>query len=311
MRFLKSLVLIALSLMPVSALAQTTEVTLATATPGGGFTLFGERAAAVINAVDSTLSVRPVNTKGSAENIELLERGQFDIALVAGVPAYEALAGIDRARSDLKIIAAMYSSPGMFVVRGDSNAKAVSDLVGKPIAWGTPDSGLTLMARYIMEGLGFDRDKDFAPRFLEKAGDGPALVMNGEVAALWGGGIGWPGFTRVMENGGRFIGFTQEEVQRVNRLHPFLKPMTVPAGSYKGQTDPVSSIGSWSFILARSDLPDETAYRLAKALHRGNAQLAEALPQARETTPENTKAAAPDEAHIHPGVRRYLREIGL
>jgi hypothetical protein len=35
------------------------------------------------------------------------------------------------------------------------------------------------------------------------------------------------------------------------------------------------------------------------------------LAQARETTPQNTAAAAPRPELIHPGVQKYLREIGL
>jgi hypothetical protein len=39
--------------------------------------------------------------------------------------------------------------------------------------------------------------------------------------------------------------------------------------------------------------------------------LAQRLPQARETTAANTVAAAPRPELIHPGVLRYVREIGL
>lgn len=297
--------------MSVPAHSQKTIVSLATATPGGGFPLFGDNAAAVMNETDPTLDVRTHNSKGSAENIGLLESDKIDIALVAGEPAYEAFMGIGRPATPNKIIAAIYSSPGMFAVRGDSPARAVRDLAGKPIAWGTRASGLTLLGRYVMDGLGFDREKDFSPVYLDKAGDGPEMVADGRVAALWGGGIGWPGFTAVMKAGGRFIGLTPDEVERVNAKHNFLKPITVPAGTYEGQKEPVSSVGSWSFILSRASLPDDVAYRLAKSLDQGHAALVKRLDQGRETTPQNTFAAAPRPCHIHPGVMRYLREIGI
>ncbi len=283
---------------------------LATATKGGGFELYGSNAAKVINATDPSLKVLDENTKGSLENIGLLAQGKFDIGLVQGVAAYEAFEGVGQEPVDLKVIAAIYSSPGMFVVKGDSPAMSVKDLVGKPIAWGTKTSGLTLMADYIMDGLDLDRDKDFEPRFLKKAGDGPPLVLSGEVAAFWGAGIGWPGFKRVMKAGGRFIGFSPEEVKAVTAKHDFLKPMTVPAKSYEGQDEAVQAIGVWSFILSRPDLPNDAAYKLAKALHAGQGTLAEVLPQAKETTPQNTKAAA-NPKHIHPGVQKYLDELGL
>ena len=292
-------------------MAEPTRVTLATATPGGGFPFFGDNAAAVINETDPTLSVVTQNTKGSSENISLLNDRKIDIALVAGEPAYEAFQGVGQPKTTALVIQAIYSNPGMFAVRGDSPAKSLRDLVGKPVAWGTRASGLTLLGRYVTDGLGLDHEKDFEPHYLDKAGDGPLMVADGRVAALWGGGIGWPGFTAVMQAGGRFVGLTPDEVAKVSAKHNFLKPITVPAGAYPGQKDAVNSVGSWCYILARTDLPDDTAYRLAKALHQGHAALVKRVDQGRETTPQSTLNAAPSAAQIHAGVQKYLREIGV
>jgi TRAP-type uncharacterized transport system substrate-binding protein len=68
-------------------------------------------------------------------------------------------------------------------------------------------------------------------------------------------------------------------------------------------------VGSWSFVYARSDLPEETAYRLARALHKAEGALGTRLAQAKESTAAHTAAAA-DPALLHPGVARYLREAG-
>lgn len=85
----------------------------------------------------------------------------------------------------------------------------------------------------------------------------------------------------------------------------------VPANSYPGQTADLVSVGSWSFILARPTLPDEVAYRVTRALHRGEPALGARLPQARETTAANTVLAAPSPDRLHPGTCRYLAELGL
>jgi hypothetical protein len=133
------------------------------------------------------------------------------------------------------------------------------------------------------------------------------------VAALWGGGIGWPGFAAVAKSdgGARFIFPSADEIARIQAKHAFLKQLTVPAGSYPGQATPIVSVGSWSFVMAAPSLADDVAYRFAKALHRGESALATRLPQARETTAANTVAATPRPDLIHPGVQRYLREVGL
>ena len=290
-----------------------TTVTLGTATPGGGFPVYGQAVADTINEVDATLDVRPRNTKGSTENVPLLEAGSLDLALVQGEVVHEALTGVGRAPADLRVLAAMYSTPGMFVVRADAPYRSIDDLKGRPVAFGARGSGLIILARYVLDGLGLDRDRDFQAVLLDAAGDGPAMVIDGRAAALWGGGIGWPGFTAVARGpaGARFLVPDLDGIQRIQRKHPFLKLMLVPAGSYPGQSTELHSVGSWSFIMARPTLADEVAYRLARALHRGEAALGARLAQARETTAANTVAAVARPELLHPGVRRSLVEAAL
>src|SRR5712672_1362415 len=84
-----------------------TTISLGTATPGGGFPLYGNAFAEVMNDADKTLAIEPRNTKGSNENIPLLEAGELDLALVAGEPSYEAFMGIGRPRTKLKILTAL------------------------------------------------------------------------------------------------------------------------------------------------------------------------------------------------------------
>jgi uncharacterized protein len=282
-------------------------IVLATATPGGGFPLYGGVVAEAVNAVDPSLQVECRNTKGSTENVPLLEAGQVDLGLVTGEVAIEPFGR----NSGLRIVTAMYSTAGMFVVRGDSPARSIADLKGKPVAFGAAGSGLVVLARSVLDGIGLDMERDFQAIYLERAGDGPQMVLDGRAAALWGGGIGWPGFAAVAAAGGRFIAPGPGEIARIRAKHAFLKPLTVPGGAYPGQGEPIHSVGSWSFVLARPGLSDETGYRLAKALHAAAATLAAKLDQAKETTAANTAAAAPDSALIHPGVARYLREIGV
>jgi TRAP transporter TAXI family solute receptor len=290
-----------------------TAISLGTATPGGGFPVYGNALAEIMNAADPALPIEPRNTKGSSENIPLLEAGSLDIALVAGEPSYEAFMGIGRPAARLKILTAMYSSPGMFVVRADSPYRTIRDLAGKPVAFGARGSGLPILSRYMLDGIGLKQDEDFQSIYLDRAGDGPAMVLDGRAAALWGAGIGWPGFATMATSpgGARFIAPDAGEIARIRAKHAFLKPLTVPAGSYPNQTAPIDSVGSWSFVLTRENLPDDVAYRLARTLHGVEAALCRKLPQACETTAGNTVAAAIKPELIHPGVMKYFREIGV
>ena len=98
---------------------------LGTATPGGGFPVFGAAYAETLSAQEPRLKIETRNTKGSTENVPLLEAGKLDLGLVAGELASAALA---KPGTQLRIVAAMYSSPGVFVVKADSPVRRIADL---------------------------------------------------------------------------------------------------------------------------------------------------------------------------------------
>ncbi len=287
-----------------------------TATPGGGFPAYGWPYAEVLNAADATLGIEPINTKGSTENVVAIEQNQMDLGLVTGEVTYEAIKGIGMpAAKNLRIVNATYSQAGMFMVPANSPYHTIADLKGKPIVWGAATSGFIVLARYVMDGLGLDFQKDFQPHLLNSAGEGPAMVLDGRAAAMWGGGIGWPPFAAIANGSGsggaRFIGPSDDEITRIMARHSFLKATSMPAHSYAGQGASVQSVGSWPFVLARASLPDAVAYKLARALHQSEAVFGKRLAQAVESTLANTLAAAPSRDLIHPGVLQYMQEAGL
>lgn len=277
---------------------------LGTATPGGGFPLYGDAFAEVVNAQDPTLGVQPRNTKGSGENVPLLEEGKLDIALVAGEFVNAALAKSD---TRLRIITAIYATPGMFIVPADSPIRKIADLKGRAVVLGAQASGITLLGRNVLDFLGIE----VQPIYLEKVADGPPMLADARAAALWGAGVGWPAFIAIAKAGGRFVVPDANEIRAILARNPGLQAVTLPAGSYPGQNAPLPSVGAWSYVLANEALQEETAYRLGRAIHKGEGAFAARLEQARQTTMANTLAAAPRRELIHPGVLRYLREAGI
>ena len=277
---------------------------LGTATPGGGFPIYGDAFAEIVNAQEPRLRIEPRNTKGSNENVPLLEANKLDIALVAGEIASAALAKSD---TPLRIITAIYSSPGVLMVRGDSPYRSLGDLRGKTVVLGAQASGITALGRTVFDALGID----IKPITLDKVADGPLMLQDGRADALWGAGVGWPAFTALAKSGARFIAPDAGQIATILRKNPALQPVTLPAKSYPGQEAALPSVGSWSYVLAKPALTDDVAYLLARAIHRAEAKFAARLEQARETTMANTVAAAPRTELIHPGVRRYLAEAGL
>ena len=125
-------------------------------------------------------------------------------------------------------------------------------------------------------------------------------------------GLRWPGFVEIAGRplGARFIVPNAEEIARIRGKYPFLDKLTVPAGLYPGQYDPLDTVGAWSFILARPDLDDSIGYRMAVALYKVE-RTGVLTRQLAQTTARNTLAAIKSVDELQPGVLRYYREIKL
>lgn len=270
--------------------------TLATATPGGGFPAFGATFAAGIHRADPELTIETRASAGSVENLDLLRAGRVDLGLVQGEYAYPAF---DEANG-ITVLAPMYPTPGLFVVPAASPVRSVADLRGRTVVLGTHQSGLTAMGRRALSASGIDPERDIHPILLDRAGDGPGLVRNGRAAALWGGGLDWPGFAALARDpgGARFFGPSDAGIARLAQPGGAMKRLVVPAGSFPGQVSPIETIGSWSFILARAGFDADAAYRIVRALARDGAA---------ETDPKNLIGLVPAD-RINTGTARFLRE---
>jgi TRAP transporter TAXI family solute receptor len=292
-----------------AAVAQTASLLLGTTPDGGGFAPYSVALIETLKSIDRDLELRPVDTGGSTDNAARLLAGSIDIGLVSGEVFDESE---QRARGRLKIVSAMYFTPGMFAVLGNSPLRTISHLRDKPIVWQPRGSGSAVQARYVMHGLGLDIDRHFSAIYPANFADGPKYVFDGSAAALWASGLRLPSFVRIAEHplGVRFIVPNAEEIARIRAAHPFLVPLTVPRGTYPGQIEPIATIGSASFIAARPDLDEALVHRLAAALHKIE-RFAGRPTYLAQTTAANTLVSVESLDELHPGALRYFREAGI
>ena len=296
---------------PASALGQQLTIRMGTATEGSGFYAYSVALLDALKAVDPILEIKAEQTKGSTENAQGLQSGDLDMGLVGGEAMHEWLSA-NRNAPPLRIVSAVHSAHGMFCVRADTRYRSIADLKGRPVVWGPRGGGSAVQARYVMDGMGLDMDRDFQAIYPENFTDGPYMVLESRAAAIWGSGLRWPGFVEIAGRplGARFIVPNAEEIARIRGKYPFLDKLTVRAGLYPGQYDPLDTVGTWSFILARPDLDDSVGHRMAVALYKVE-RTSGLTRQLGQTTARNTLAAIKSVDELQPGVLRYYREIKL
>jgi hypothetical protein len=178
------------------------EVRFGTSTAGGGFAPYAAALIDALKSVDPILDIKPINTKGATDNAERLQRGDLDIGLVSGEVMHEWLSEHPD-QPKLRVISVIYSTPGIFAVRPDTRYHRIRDLLGRSIVWNPRGTGSAVQARYVMQGLGLDMDRDFDPIYPESFADGPTMVIERRAAALWGQRLPLAGLHRAHQPAGR------------------------------------------------------------------------------------------------------------
>lgn len=81
---------------------------------------------------------------------------------------------------------------------------------------------------------------------------------------------------------------------------------TIQPGIYKGVTSPVRTLGDYTSIVIRKDLPESLVYELSKSLWQNKQSLTEAVKDMRELTPE---IALPTGLPSHPGSEKFWKSV--
>ena len=136
----------------------------------------------------------------------------------------------------------MYSTPGMFVVRADAAYRRSTISRAGRSRSGRAGSGLVILARYVLDGLGLDLERDFQAVYLDARATARPWSWTARPPRCGAAASAGPASPRWREApaGARFIAPDLDGIRRIQAKHPFLKPMTVPAGPYPGRR-PTSS----------------------------------------------------------------------
>jgi len=105
------------------------------------------------------------------------------------------------------------------------------------------------------------------------------------------------------------ISLSPEQIDAIRKAMPEISTSKIAAGTYRSLEKDYSTIGMFNFVVGRTDLPDDLAYQLVKAVHENQPRLVKTHPAASGVLPQNVEKNT--FLPFHPGAVRYYREIGM
>jgi TRAP-type uncharacterized transport system substrate-binding protein len=287
------------------------------------------------------VTVKTLPLGSPVASVEAIQRGDADLGVVFADAAYAAYSNQsdDEAasagnggggRSRLRAISTLHVAPLLLLVRADSNIHSVRDLRdhvvrltaqtpedprfggGWPVPPGLvpltpgPPIRVTTISQLLLLSYGVN-PADL--RWRQVLGQAEALnaLRDGTLDAM---------FMTVYDTqvvagipqGVRLIPFEGPSVDRLRSEYSFMRPITVPAGTYPEQTKALHTVGVDVLLICRSDLEEALVYELTRAHLL-------ALPRVWTTVatqpPPDLERAAATPIPLHDGAARFYREWEL
>ena len=299
------------SLLAVGCAPRTQFITVATGGTGGPYNIIGSRMAELLNANIRGVQASATVTTASVVNATMLQEKRADIALAMNDVIFYATSGTEMftAKHDnIAGIAALYPNFVQVMVRADSPVQTIADLRGRRVGVGAMGSGTEVNARQILAAHGITYN-DLRADYLSYA-ESAEGIRNGTVDAVFLTS-GLPN-SSIMETATtmdvRFIPIDPSVITELAKQFPFYFSIDIPAGTYRGQTEPVRTAAVTTLLVVRRDLPDTLVYNITKTVFDNLTTLGDAHAAARQISLDRVRVGLP--IPMHPGAERYFRGKG-
>lgn len=248
-------------------------------------------------------------TKGSVENLNLIQGGKGEVAFTLGDSLAAAVAGSADAGfkgplDKVQTIGAIYPNYVQVVASQESGIKTLADLKGKRLSVGAPKSGTELNARAILSAAGMSYDDLGKVEYLDFA-QSVELMKNRQLdATLQSAGLGVASIRDLAASVPIVVIAVPAEVTE-KMGQPFFSA-TIPANTYEGQGEDVTTVAVPNFLVTRADLQEDLVYKITQAIYDNLPELQAAHAAAKGIALD--KAAKGSPAPLHPGAAKYFTE---
>lgn len=219
-------------------------------------------------------------SEGSVANASRLQAGRLDFGLVQSDVAQLLYSGMVGEgffpNRELRGVASLWPEAVHLLTLKGSGIQRLRDLAGRPVAVGQRGSGSRINA--VLIGLATRLDAEQLPDIREiSLARAIAQLESGEVDALFlTEAIPAPSIQALAAKRDdlRFVSIPLDLFAKLAESHFLYYPMTVPAKTYPGQTEPFTTLGLAAALITHARVEDEKVEQMLDLLLTGGDELA-------------------------------------
>ena len=292
-------------------------ITVLTGPTSGIYFLIGGAFSKVVGEMGYKTSATA--TGATAENINAILTGKGEMAIamsdsvIQAVEAFGAYQGKPKAEN-LRAMMGLWPNVCQIVTTKDSGITKFTDLKGKRVGVGAPNSGVELNARMMFEAHGMTY-KDAKVDYLSY-GEAIDQIKNGQCdVAFVTSGLG---NATIKELGTAkeivFVPVEGEALKKLTAKYPFYVEWKIPKETYGTKVD-TTTAAVMNIMLVSKNLSDDVVYDLLTGIYsqKGLETIGASHATAkREIKPETAlRGIKGTSVKLHPGAEKYYKEKGM
>jgi TRAP transporter TAXI family solute receptor len=288
-------------------------LTLGTGAVGGSWFPMGAVVASIINENVEGIRIAPT-VGGAVSNLKKVDAGEELQMAITNAPTdmngWNGQAPFERQYRNARGLWMNYPEIGHIYTLAEANIKSVADLKGKrvsPMYEGS--TGFVINQRVLAEyGMTID---DFAKCELIHYSGGADLMKDKHLDAYMintmppnAAFLDVCTFTDVV-----VLGHPADIVAKLCQKYPDFIPVTIPAGAYPGNPDPIDTYGYMCGFTCNKELPEDFIYQVVSNYWPNYESVLKVNPGFKDwIAPENALRGMV--LPLHPGAYRYYKEQG-
>jgi TRAP transporter TAXI family solute receptor len=296
--------------------AQTQNIFVATGPTTGVYYPLGGGIADVLTKNVPGLNATAGSTDGSMANLLLIQQRRANLGLSmadAGWDAFKGQGKFENRKVDVRALMVLYPNRMHVVTVEGTGINKISDLKGKRVSTGAPNSATQIMAYRVLEAYGIDPEKDIIRERLDPGKSAEAIKDKKLDAFFWVGGLPTPAVTDLGATPGvklKLVDHSDAFDAMVKKYGPLYVKDTIPAKTYPGQETPSQIVTVWNVLVADTNMNDQLAYDIVKTLFDRKEDLVRVHAEAKNFDLKNQSAGAAVIPY-HPGAKKYFAEKGI
>ena len=303
---------LALALALVACGGAASKMTMGTGGTAGTYYAFGGVLSQYIKN-HAGVDVTVVSTDGSKANIQGIAAGDYQLGTVQSDVMSYAWAGTRSFESEgkvesFRVVAGLYAEAVQLVTM-DASIKSVADLKGKAVSIGAPNSGVYFNAMDVLAAAGLT-EADTKPQYLSFADSADGLKDRKIDAAFIVAGAPTAAISELCTtNDAYLVPIDGDVAAKLMNDSPFYTEYKIPANTYKGQTEDVTTVTVKATLIVSADADETTVYDLTKAIFENATAIASENGKGAELSIENATSGMT--APFHAGAAKYFAEKGV